>query len=261
MFESINHKLFKMKKIYLLLSILFFAFNANAQDEDKVVIYNFYKVNKGQEKSFENLMKTFIADKIKRAIKDGCRDTWVFRKVDPLSEMSNYISHMTVDIYKKSEQPCEVNFYEPVDNMAAEINEELMNIHRSNRELIYSAQLAEVAQFNKGDGPSNYAITNFMRVNDIPKYSKKHKESTKSIFEKYSNNQFWVSHPRLDPISFAENEWNYITVDGFKSKNDAMKTWSVPKKVSSDSDKKYGTNSSMRVVRNRMASLLIMYLN
>ena len=83
----------------------------------------------------------------------------------------------------------------------------------------------------------------------------------KSIYEKYSNNQFWVSHPRLDPISFAENEWNYITVDGFKSKDDAMKTWSIPKKVSSGSDKKYGTNSSMRVIRNRMASLLIMYLN
>ena len=145
--------------------------------------------------------------------------------------------------------------------MAPEINEELMNLHRSNRELVYSALLAEVAHFNKSNAPAKYAITNFMRVNDISKYSKKHIESTKSIFEKYSNNQFWVSHPRLDPISFAENEWNYITVDGFKSKDDAMKPWSAPKKVSSESDKKYGTNSSMRVIRDRMESSLIMYLN
>ena len=253
--------IFKMKKIIYTFYILLISFIGNAQDEDKVVRYNFYKVNKGHEKSFENLMKTFIADKMKRAIEDGCRDVWVFRKVDPVSEMSNHITHITVDIYKKSEQPCKVNFYEPVDNMAPEINEELMNLHRSNRELVYSALLAEVAHFNKSNAPAKYSITNFMRVNDIPKYSKKHIESTKSIFEKYSNNQFWVSHPRLDPISFAENEWNYITVDGFKSKDDAMKPWSAPKKVSSESDKKYGTNSSMRVIRDRMESSLIMYLN
>ena len=261
MFGFINHKLSKMKRIIFIFTILLLSFIANAQDEDKVVRYNFYKVNKGHEKSFENLMKTFIADKIKRAIEDGCRDYWVFRKVDPLSEMSNYITHFTVDIYQKSEQPCKINFYEPVDNMAPEINEELMNVHRSNREHVYSALLAELTVFNKSNTPSKYTITNFMRVNDIPKYSKKHIESTKSIFEKYSNNQFWVSHPRLDPISFAENEWNYITVDGFKSKDDAMKPWSAPKKVSSESDKKYGTNSSMRVIRERMESSLIMYLN
>ena len=81
-------------------------------------------------------MKTFIADKMKRAIEDGCRDIWVFRKVNPLSEMSNHITHMTVDVYQKSKQPCKVNFYDPIDDMAPEINEELMNVHRSNRELV-----------------------------------------------------------------------------------------------------------------------------
>ena len=151
--------IFKMKKIIYTFYILLISFIGNAQDEDKVVRYNFYKVNKGHEKSFENLMKTFIADKMKRAIEDGCRDVWVFRKVDPVSEMSNHITHITVDIYKKSEQPCKVNFYEPVDNMAPEINEELMNLHRSNRELVYSALLAEVAHFNKSNAPAKYAIT------------------------------------------------------------------------------------------------------
>ena len=57
--------IFKMKKIIYTFYILLISFIGNAQDEDKVVRYNFYKVNKGHEKSFENLMKTFIADKMK----------------------------------------------------------------------------------------------------------------------------------------------------------------------------------------------------
>lgn len=59
----------------------------------------------------------------------------------------------------------------------------------------------------------------------------------------------------------AQDEWNYLTIDGFDSKEDAMKSWSIPKKVSEASNKKYGTNSSMRVIRKRMASTLIMHLN
>ena len=261
MFDIINHKLFKMKNLFFSLILLLISLSLYSQEDEKVVINNFFKVNKGHEESFENLMKTFIADKVKRSIKDGCRDAWVFRKVEPRSEMSNYITHMTVDIYRKSKQPCSVNFYEPISGMAVEINDELMKIHMANRELIYSAELSEVAHFNKGYGAAKYAITNFMRVNNVPKYSKKHIESTKAIFEKYSNNQFWVSHPRHDPISFAEDEWNYLTVDGFNSKSDAMKPWSIPKEVSSESDKKYGTNSSMRVIRKRMEASLIMFLN
>ena len=61
---------------------------------------------------------------------------------------------------------------------------------------------------------------------------KKHIESTKDIYEKYSNNKFWVAHSRVDVISRAQDEWNYLTIDGFDSKEYAMKSWSVPKKVS-----------------------------
>lgn len=237
------------------------VFSLNAQDDDKVVVFNFYKVNKGHEKSFENLMKTFIADKAKRRIEEGWRDAWVFRKVDPSTEMSNHITHFTVDIFKESKKQCNVPFYDPVPGMATEINDELMNLHLANRERVYTAQTNETAHFNKGNGPAQYVITNFMWVSDIPKYTKKHIESTKDIYEKYSNNKFWVAHSRVDAISWAQDEWNYLTIDGFDSKEDAMKSWSVPKKVSEASNKKYGTNSSMRVIRQRMASTLIMHLN
>ena len=45
MFEIINHKLDKMKKLLLSILTLIFANWTYAQDDDKLIVYNFYKVH------------------------------------------------------------------------------------------------------------------------------------------------------------------------------------------------------------------------
>ena len=100
-----------------------------------------------------------------------------------------------------------------------------------------------------------------MRVDAMDDYIKKHKESTKGIFEKYTNRQLWVANNRLNLESYAEDEWNYMTVDGYYSKSDAMKSQNIPQKVITESNKKYGLNNKMRTIKKRMLSSLIMYIN
>ena len=51
-----------------------------------------------------------------------------------------------------------------------------------------------------------------------------------------------------------------MTVDGYYSKEDAMKSQNVPQKEIVQSNKKYGVNSEMRTIKKRMLSNLIMYL-
>ena len=70
----------------------------------------------------------------------------------------------------------------------------------------------------------------------------------------------WVNVPTIHNGYSYDDETLRMMLDAeviqptstHKSKDDAMKPWSAPKKVSSESDKKYGTNSSMRVIRDRM---------
>ena len=109
-------------------------------------------------------------------------------------------------------------------------SEELLKLHRNNRKRVYVSKLGLVANYNKEDIPAEFSIVNFMRVNNIVKYSKKHLESTKGIFEKYTPRQLWSANNRLNLEGYGEEEWNYMTVDGYYSKEDAMKSQNVPQK-------------------------------
>ena len=233
-----------------------------SQNSNKLFVYNFYNVNDGRIESYENVMKNFISGINKKLIDDGCKDSWIFRKVDPTTEMSNYISHYTIDVYNDGQQPCDVDWgKESIPELPKELFDELMNIHQKNRKRIFVSRLGEVAGYNKEDRPAEYSVVNFMRVNNISKYSKKLKESTKGIFEKHSNRQLWAANNRLNLEGYAADEWNFITVDGYYSKSDAMKSTNIPQKVITESNKKYGLNNKMRTINKRMLSSLIMYLN
>tara|TARA_B110000261_G_scaffold65534_1_gene76899 strand:+ start:220 stop:975 length:756 start_codon:yes stop_codon:yes gene_type:complete len=233
-----------------------------SQNSNKLFVYNFYNVNDGRIESYENVMKNFISGINKKLIDDGCKDSWIFRKVDPTTEMSNYISHYTIDVYNDGQQPCDVDWgKESIPGLPKELFDELMNIHQKNRKRIFVSRLGEVAGYNKEDRPAEYSVVNFMRVNNISKYSKKLKESTKGIFEKHSNRQLWAANNRLNLEGYAADEWNFITVDGYYSKSDAMKSTNIPQKVINESNKKYGLNNKMRTINKRMLSSLIMYLN
>ena len=233
-----------------------------SQNSNKLFVYNFYNVNDGRIESYENVMKNFISGINKKLIDDGCKDSWIFRKVDPTTEMSNYISHYTIDVYNDGQQPCDVDWgKESIPGLPKELFDELMNIHQKNRKRIFVSRLGEVAGYNKEDRPAEYSVVNFMRVNNISKYSKKLKESTKGIFEKHSNRQLWSANNRLNLEGYAADEWNFITVDGYYSKSDAMKSTNIPQKVINESNKKYGLNNKMRTINKRMLSSLIMYLN
>jgi len=52
-----------------------------------------------------------------------------------------------------------------------------------------------------------------------------------------------------------------MTVEGYYSKSDAIKSKNIPQKVITKSNKKYGLNNKMRTINKRMLSSLIMYLN
>lgn len=47
-------------KIILILTTLLFSFSYS-QNTEKLVVYNFYKVNEGRMVSYENVMKHFIS--------------------------------------------------------------------------------------------------------------------------------------------------------------------------------------------------------
>tara|TARA_B110000046_G_scaffold123443_2_gene129930 strand:+ start:165 stop:920 length:756 start_codon:yes stop_codon:yes gene_type:complete len=249
------------KSLFTLFTVLIFNV-IFSQNSNKLFVYNFYNVNDGRIESYENVMKNFISGINKKLIDDGCKDSWIFRKVDPTTEMSNYISHYTIDVYNDGQQPCDVDWgKESIPELPKELFDELMNIHQKNRKRIFVSRLGEVAGYNKEDRPAEYSVVNFMRVNNISKYSKKLKESTKGIFEKHSNRQLWAANNRLNLEGYAADEWNFITVDGYYSKSDAMKSTNIPQKVITESNKKYGLNNKMRTINKRMLSSLIMYLN
>ena len=249
------------KSLFTLFTVLIFNV-IFSQNSNKLFVYNFYNVNDGRIESYENVMKNFISGINKKLIDDGCKDSWIFRKVDPTTEMSNYISHYTIDVYNDGQQPCDVDWgKESIPELPKELFDELMNIHQKNRKRIFVSRLGEVAGYNKEDRPAEYSVVNFMRVNNISKYSEKLKESTKGIFEKHSNRQLWAANNRLNLEGYAADEWNFITVDGYYSKSDAMKSTNIPQKVITESNKKYGLNNKMRTINKRMLSSLIMYLN
>jgi len=251
-----------MKNTFLLLIFTcLLTIRGYSQDSKPLYVYNFYKVNPGHEESYENVVKTFVAGIQKKMIEEGCKDTWIFRKVDPTTEMSNYISHYTIDIYDEGQNPCDIDWItEAFPNLPEGLSEELMKLHRNNRKRVYVARLGVVSSYNKEEKPAEFSIVNFMRVKNMEKYSKKHKESTKVIFEKYTPRQLWSANNRLNLEGYGEEEWNYMTVDGYYSKEDAMKSQNVPQKEIVQSNKKYGVNSEMRTINKRMLSNLIMYL-
>lgn len=249
------------KSLFTLFTVLIFNV-IFSQNSNKLFVYNFYNVNDGRIESYENVMKNFISGINKKLIDDGCKDSWIFRKVDPTTEMSNYISHYTIDVYNDGQQPCDVYWgKESIPELPKELFDELMNIHQKNRKRIFVSRLWEVTGYNKEDRPAEYSVVNFMRVNNISKYSKKLKESTKGIFQKHSNRQLWAANNRLNLEGYAADEWNFITVDGYYSKSDAMKSTNIPQKVITESNKKYGLNNKMRTINKRMLSSLMMYLN
>ena len=51
-----------MKKLLLSILTLIFVNWTYSQDDDKLFVYNFYKVNEGHMESYENVMKHFISN-------------------------------------------------------------------------------------------------------------------------------------------------------------------------------------------------------
>ena len=64
-----------MKKLLLSILTLIFVNWTYSQDDDKLFVYNFYKVNEGHMESYENVMKHFISGIQKKMIDEGCKDS------------------------------------------------------------------------------------------------------------------------------------------------------------------------------------------
>ena len=259
MFDIINHKLFKMKKLLFIL-IALLTFNHSYSQEGNYLTINFYKVADGKADDYEKLMTEYISKIQEARIKSGCMNGWVFRRVLPSSKMSNEITHITIDIRTKeqSEKNCNWSPYKSIPELSEYLHDVLLEKHNSNREFVYSTQLIEVAGYNKLSETPQIAVFNLIKSKNINAYAKRHSEWQNDAFKKYSSQVGWHALKRNDIIGAGANEWNYLSIDLFNNLDEANnRKWSAPESEINKANKKYGANANTRVITDKIIATLI----
>ena len=255
-----------MKKLLLtLLPLLFFTSLLIAQvPEGTIITFGFYKVEEGKQAEYETVMKDYIGEFMKERIKNGCIENWIFRRVLPNTSASNYFTHITVDVFKpgKTNRQCEGVTNETVfPEMSEGMHQLLLNVRATSRKVVYRTRVSYVAGFNKNDAIVKYAAFNFIRTNPgkLNDYKNMHKEYQKDIFMKYSNQPAWHSFVRSDPRVGGSEEWNYLTIDGYRTLDQKInRSVNVPENLSKEVNKKYGNYIDMRDLKYQVLTELIM---
>ena len=100
-----------MKKLLLTLSalLLFTSYLVAQVSDDNTVLFHFFKVEDGKQAEYETVMKDYYGEIMKENIKNGCMQNWIFRRVLPGTNASNYFTHVTVDVLNpgKTNYQCE----------------------------------------------------------------------------------------------------------------------------------------------------------
>ena len=253
------------KPLLTFLSLLFITSLLIAQvPEGTILRFGFYKVEEGKQAEYETVMKDYLGELMKERIENGCMENWIFRRVLPYTNASNYFTHITIDVLKpgKTNYQCEGVTKETVfPEMSEGMHELLLNVHRSSRKVVYRTVVSYVAGFNKNDEIVKYAAYNFIRT--LPgkgvDYRNMHKEYQKSIYEKYSNQSAWHAFFRSDPAVGGSNEWNYLTVDGYDTMDQKRnRSVNVPEDIAKERNKKYGNYVEMRDLKYQVVAELIM---
>ena len=255
-----------MKK--LLLTFLSLSFIANlliAQDPEAILVqFGFYKVEDGRRAEYETVMKDYMGEVMKERIKNGCMQNWIFRRVIPRTNASNYFTHMTIDVLNpgKTNYQCEgVTNKTVFPDMSEGMHELLLNVHRTSRKVVYRTAVIHVAGYNKNEDFVRYAAYNFIRTypGKGADYRNMHKEYTKDIYENHSSQSAWHAFVRRDAAVGGSEEWNYLTIDGYDNMDQKRtRSINVPEDLSNEVNKKYGKLLDMRDLKYQVVAELIM---
>ena len=75
----------------------------------------------------------------------------------------------------------------------------------------------------------------------------------------HSNQSAWHALRRTDPRVGGSQEWNYLTIDGYKTLDEKRnRSVNVPEDLSKEMNKKYGNYQEMRDLKYQVVSVLLM---
>ena len=276
MFDTINHKFFKMKKqIFKIITLLII----NISFSQERIWVSFYKVDENHRAEYETLMKDVFGKIMKQRINDGCMKNWIFRRVSDNSSMSEQFTHMTIDVYNdgatnylcnksanvssfndlrmKVNQENESIRKKVFPNQSKEVFQILNDLKNSARNTIYRTNLIKVSGFNKIGKTPKYAIWCFTKTKN-QNYEKRHNDKDwLNAAKKSFGHDAWHSFKRDEPV-MGSKEWNYITIDAYDNENEIYKGNSpMNSKIRDKMVEKYGTNSSQREIWKRVKTELI----
>lgn len=248
--------------IPLLLFTSFLAAQVSGQNTN--ILFHFFKVQEGKQAEYETVMKDYYGEIMKENIKNGCMQNWIFRRVLPGTNASNYFTHVTVDVLnpEKTNYQCEEVTKETVfPEMSEGMHNLLRNVRAKGRKVVYRTSTTYVAGFNKNETIPKYAAFNFIKTNPgkLNDYKNMHIEYQKDNFMKYSNQPMWHSFVRSDPRVGGSEEWNYLTIDGYETMEQKRdRRVNVPENLTKEINKKYGNYLDLRDLKYQVVTELIM---
>ena len=248
-----------MKNIYLLLIILIGSFNSSYSQpsEGQTIRWHFFKVEKNKMEHYETVMREYYQKVAQGWIDNGCQQRWIFRKIIPgATSLSREFNYMGIDVFPEGKSnrgqcpPSETGFS---DGMA-KIMMEILN----DKDRVYTVELNYVAGYGTGK-PNQFTIYDLTKTFKKDLYKSKHKEFEK-LFKKHSSRKGWHALERIDPEAWGSEDWDYVTVNGFDSREDAKNlTNNFPEKTTKMINDKYGPGNEQREIRYRIAAELITF--
>ena len=217
-FGIINHKLIKMKKIFLL---TFFLFASIAIGQTK--LYDIVLVKAHDVQAYDNYIKETFSKIHTNRIKEGKLLQWdVWKVVDNPQED---FTHMITYIFDMDKYPLETGAREYFD-MTDKSWELMWKDVNSIRERVGQVKWIDLGSARKKDIDylPQIMVLNFMSAN--PKkwgtYEKTELSNTKSIPDN-SLRVGWNFHRRIDDYG-SDNYFSHVTIDWYDEYKDFLKT-------------------------------------
>ena len=253
------------KQLLAVLPAILFANLLIAQVEEATQVnIGFYKVEDGKRAEYETVMMDYFGPIMKKRVENGCMQNWIFRRVAPASNASNYFTHVTIDVLMpgKTNYQCEGVTPESVfPDMSEGMHQLLWDTRTNSRKVVYRTWTEYVTGFSRDDKVVELAAFNFIRIypGKGANYINSHKEYAKDFFEKYSNQAAWHALRRIDPLTGGSEEWNYLTIDGYNTMEEKRnRTMNAPEDLVKERIEKYGRNPEMRDLMYHVVTRLLM---
>ena len=254
-----------MKKIYFLLLVLAFTFNATAQD--KVVLkQTFIKVKPGN--NYAEDLKTKFSKIAQERINSGYQIGWHLWEVvgNPQAPFTHLIVEPVL-ISQMEKQMSWDNWKKMRSDALPDITNEdwrkFMDDVREKREIIAEAMVTTISDIKRDENvslPDSVGVVNWMKVVEgkFKTYENMEKAIYKNGLNKKELRTGWSFGKRIDKYG-TDLYWNYLTVDWFSNYSDVIKrsvntpTW--------DADKNYQNMMKVRDLRESVIIRRVMMLD